>query len=213
MQRGCKGGVISGQIGHLGVFLPDLGTFGADRARKELHFDREGVNVFVRSGGDGAERIRNRSGGRRRRGPRRGRPWRGNQLRPESRRKPETESEGSAVPSLAEAATAVRSLDAAAGPGMPGRFDWWRHRAGEETGGRPSHMAAPNRKYPDRQRDEAPERVVCYPPGASFFLGGIERDALVPAGGDAPGRCPSRFTDPASADPRWERTARCARRT
>ena len=37
----------------------------------------------------------------------------------------------------------------------------------EETEDRPQHMAAPKRSLPTRQRDEAPERVVCCPPGAS----------------------------------------------
>ena len=82
---------------------------------------------------------------------------------------PETGSEAGADPDSAETATAVRSLDAAEASGD------WGDRAvetlpGEETGNRPSHMAAPKRNFPDRQRDEAPARVVCCPPGA-FSLG------------------------------------------
>ena len=49
------------------------------------------------------------------------------------------------------------------GTGGPGRR---KRRTGRETGNRPSHMAAPKRSFPTRQRDGAPARVVCCPPGA-----------------------------------------------
>ena len=187
MQRGCpnrrwrsKGGATGVLFGPIwafgGVFRPISPVFGARETEKccaSVAHSLTWLSAAEETGPKGSEaeaavggEAEAREGGD---------PGEGFSRKPKRRGHRKRGPEAGAVPGSAETATAARSLDAAEGPGRPGRSDRWRHRAGEETGSRLPHIGGAEPEVPDHQRDEAPARVVCCPPGASFISPGLAR--------------------------------------
>ena len=175
-QRGCwevPGGADS--VVFCPIFRPRgaISTeFAPSREKTPCTFP---VDVLTYSSTSGRRRSRKEPDRKRwrerRRRTREGETPRGNEPRPQRRERPETELEAGAVPSSAEAATgcevAGRSARSLGDRGAP-KAETPDGRT--STGNQPSHMTVPNGSFPARRRDEAPERVVCCPPGASSLL-------------------------------------------